>query len=422
MTGPGPAAEGGPPHVVVLHRWRDQHAHYTEYLDHRACRVSYVTTALGRASVPAAAAAVSVVAATDALAEVRDAVEAHARRFGPVHRLVALNEGDLDTAAALRGELGLPGQRPDDLARFRDKLTMVAAVDAAGVRVPAYADAPDAGAVLAFAGEHGWPVVLKPRRGTASRGVAVLGGPADLDGLFDPAGAAGPGAEPHLVQSFVPAPVFHIDGLWTGDRLGPWRASRYVNTCREFTRGAFLGSVEVDDPLLLATLERFTAEVAAALGADAPWVFHLEAFVGTGPGDGPVPTFLEAGARVGGAEIPFVWREVHGVDLMAAAAAIQLGRPPAVPAARPGGTAGWLLLPLPVPPPCRVVGTEGGPPAGEGPYAQVVPAPGTVIPQVGGYEHVAARLRFRGASSREVEAAIVTTAASLRVHCEALAP
>lgn len=414
-------------HIVVLHRWRDRHAHYADYLDHEAYRVSYVTTQLGRSSIPAGAAAVVVVPVTDSLVETGAAVAELIERFGPVRHLVALNEGDLDTAAALRAAFGLPGQTTDELDRFRDKLTMVTLVDRAGLPVPRYADADSPAAVREFARQFGWPVVLKPRRGTASRGVAVLRGPADLD---DPALFGGAPAEPRIVQAFVADPVFHIDGLWTGTELGPWRASRYVNSCRDFTEGTFLGSVEVDDPDLHAPLEHFTASVADALGEGRPWVFHLEAFVGTGPDGAPRLTFLEAGARVGGGEIPFVWREVHGLDLMAAAVDIQLDRPPTVPAVpavaegdHTGGTAGWLLLPVPVPLPCQVVEvthTSGATGLGDGPYAQVVPEPGAVIPRTGGYEHVAARFRFRGVSSREVEASIEKTAGGFSMRCEAL--
>lgn len=423
-------------HIVVLHRWHDRHAHYADYLDHDAHRVSYVTTRLGRASVPPGAAAVAEVAVTDSLAETRAAVTELIELLGPVRRLVALNEGDLDTAAALRTEFGLPGQDAAELERFRDKLTMVTLVDRAGIAVPRFADAVNREAVREFAEDNGWPVVVKPRRGTASRGVSVLRDPADLDtcGLFDAAPA-----EPLIVQSFVADPVFHIDGLWTGTRLGPWRASRYINSCRDFTDGTFLGSVEVDDPELRSPLTHFTAAVAEALGEGQPWVFHMEAFVGPGHDGVPRLTFLEAGARVGGGEIPFVWREVHGLDLMAAAVDIQLDRPPTLPAApvahtvsdvstgehdgHRGGTAGWLLLPVPVEAPCRVVGVTHSPDAagpGTGPYAQVVPEPGSVIPRTGGYEHVAARFRFRGASSHEVEAAIKKTSGAFTVRCEAL--
>ncbi|MEV5973395.1 biotin carboxylase [Streptomyces sp. NPDC051921] len=432
-----------PDHVVVLHRWRDRHARYAAYLDHRAHRVTYVTTELGRSSVPEDAAAVRTVGATDDPVETRAAVAELVERFGPPSRLVALNEGDLDNAAALRSAFGLPGQTPAELERFRDKLTMVRLVDAAGVRVPAYADADTAEDVRAFAERHGWPVVVKPRRGTASRGVLPLRSEAELDAhaeVFLPHRH-----EPRIVQSFVADPVLHVDGLWTGAALGAWRASRYVNNCEEFTKGSFLGSVEVDDPEVLGPLADFTAAAAEALGDGRPWVFHMEVFLGQAPDGSPRPVFLEAGARVGGGEIPFVWREVHGLDLMAAAADIQLGRRPAVPAVGPGAaasvgpgsadttpappaqdataalgraTAGWLLVPLPVPPPCEVTAVSWATAAGEsGPYAQVVPGPGQVVPAVGGYEHVAARFRFRGPSSRSVEAAIRKTAESFAMSC-----
>ncbi|WP_405859517.1 ATP-grasp domain-containing protein [Streptomyces sp. NBC_00090] len=453
----------GQEHVVVLHRWRGQHARYAAYLDHRAHRVTYVTTELGRSSVPEDAAAVRIVRATDDPVETRAAVAELIERFGPASRLVALNEGDLDNAAALRVVFGLPGQTPAELERFRDKLTMVRLVDAAGVRVPEYADADTAEDVRAFAERHGWPVVVKPRRGTASRGVLLLHTEDELDahaGIFLP-----DRHEPRIVQSFVADPVLHVDGLWTGGALGAWRVSRYVNNCEEFTKGSFLGSVEVDDPEVLGPLADFTAAAAEALGDGLPWVFHMEVFLGRASDGSPRPVFLEAGARVGGGEIPFVWREVHGLDLMSAAADIQLGRTPAVPevdpepatgtdtptevapepaigtdilaavapepaagtdtppardTARTDGhtTAGWLLLPLPVPPPCEVTAVSWAAGAGEdGPYAQVVPGPGYVMPAVGGYEHVAARFRFRGASSRSVEAAIRKTAESFAMSC-----
>ncbi|WP_261800851.1 hypothetical protein [Streptomyces sp. PBH53] len=220
------------------------------------------------------------------------------------------------------------------------------------------------------------------------------------------------------MQEYCPDDIVHIDGLWTGDRLGPWRASRYVNTCVDFTQGQALGSVELDDPALLAALGEFTARVAGALSTE-PWVFHLEAFVGTGAGGRPAIRFLEAGYRVGGAEIPFVWREVHGIDLMRAAADIQLGRSPELPVPERWRTGGWLLVPSPVPAPCRVLGHELPDPQdpAEAPYAAVVPAVGQVIPRVGGYEHVGARFRFRGGSSGEVEKAVLRTAAQFRMEC-----
>ncbi|MCC3767822.1 acetyl-CoA carboxylase biotin carboxylase subunit family protein [Streptomyces sp. UNOC14_S4] len=417
-------------HILVIHRWRDRYALYEDYVDHGAHRVTYVTTALGRASVPESAAGIVTVRATDDLRQVKEAADTLSVRFGTPERVVALNEGDLDTAALLRAHLGCPGQTPMELARFRDKLTMTEIVAAAGIGTPAFADAPGPAAVREFADAYGWPVIVKPRRGTASRGVIRMDSADDLAALdaLDP--------EDRIVQTLCPDPVFHLDGLWTGTELGPWRASRYVNTCAGFTHGQSLGSVEEDDPALLGPLGAFVAAVAKVLGGRHPWVFHLEAFVGTEAGteagtetdgktDGkaggaPRITFLEAGCRVGGAEIPFVWREVHGVDLMAAAVAVQLGRRPELAELPAGRTGGWLLVPSPVPAPCEVVGTTLPSAVGPALYAQVVPRVGYVLPKAGGYEHVGARFRFRGGTTHEVEKSILATADQFALECAAV--
>lgn len=399
-------------HILVVHRWRDQHARYAHYIDHAAVHVTYVTTSLGRASVPAEAAAVVEVAATDSLPLVRAAADELIAAFGQPQRVVALNEGDLDTAAELRSVLGVAGQQPGELARFRDKLTMVQTVAAAGLATPLFADAPSEAAVLDFADQHGWPLIVKPRRATASRGVVKL------ESIDDLAQLAALAPEPRVVQTYCPDSIVHVDGLWTGSELGPWRASAYLNTCVEFTTGEVLGSVELDDPVLLAALGSFTAAVASAL-SDEPWVFHLEAFVGRRADGTPRITFLEAGYRVGGAEIPFVWREVHGIDLMSAAVDVQLGRQPSLPVPDAWETGGWLLVPTPLPAPCRVTGVELWTDPEHAPYAHVVPPVGYLVPRVGGYEHVGARLRFRGANSTAVEKAIRSVATQFRLHCVA---
>jgi hypothetical protein len=184
-----------------------------------------------------------------------------------------------------------------------------------------------------------------------------------------------------------------------------------------------LGSVEEDDPALHRTIGEAAARFLTAL-SEAPTVFHLEVFVGADAQSQPVCTFLEVGARTGGAEIPFVWREVHGYDLMEAATRIQLGWDiGSVRSCAPGGGAvgGWLLVPAPAERPCRI--TEATPMVGRvpGPYAESVLRPGQVLPAADAYyEHVGGRFRFRGATSAEVEHAIVTTAAHYRVAAQEL--
>ncbi|MFB7307853.1 hypothetical protein [Streptomyces sp. NPDC056192] len=122
------------PHILVVHRRRDEHAPYESYIDHTTHRVTYVTTELGWSSLPPAAAGVVEVTATDDFGQVSAAAATLTALFGAPHRVVALDEGDLETAAPVRARPGLPGQSSQGVARFRDKLLMYATISAAGVR------------------------------------------------------------------------------------------------------------------------------------------------------------------------------------------------------------------------------------------------------------------------------------------------
>jgi hypothetical protein len=402
------------PHVVVLHRWVDRYAEYERYLDHDRYAVSYVTTEVGVPGVPAAAAEIALVVATDDVPAVADQVKWLAERHGDPAAIVALKEDDLLVAARLRAEWGCPGPSVSQLLPFRDKLVMAEIVSEAGLAVPAFAAAPDSESLRAFGGRHGWPVITKPRVGSASDGVSKLDGPRDVRYVvFDP-------DRPLMAQAFDARQIYHVDGLFDGVDIGPLRISRYVNTCLGFRGGEVLGSVEADDPRLVEAISDFSARTLSCLG-DTPTVFHLEVFADEATGE---CAFLEVGARVGGAEIPFLWREVHGFDLMEAAFRLSLGAAPSQWPARLGRgavaawseRAGWLLVPAPAQRPCVI--SEATPMVGRvpGPYAEVLLRPGEVLPAADAfYEHVGGRFRFRGGSSAEVLAAITATARDFRV-------
>ncbi|WP_412543464.1 biotin carboxylase [Longispora sp. K20-0274] len=401
------------PHVVIIHRWRARYAEYERYIDHQRYAVSYVTTEVGASSVTADAAEIALVPATDDLSAVTDRVKQLAESLGHPVAIIALKEDDLLVAAQLRAEWGCAGLTPADLLRFRDKLVMAEVIAAAGIPAPYFAPAPDAAAVLDFADRHGWPVIVKPRMGSSSVGVSRVDGPGECAALvFDEDG-------PMMVQSFDPRQIFHVDGYFDGTAVGPLRASRYMTNCLDFRHGTALGSVEEDDPSVVAAIGAFGTRVMAAM-PDGPSMFHLEVFVDLDTGD---CAFLEVGARVGGGEIPFVWREVHGWDLMEAAFRLAMGQAPRPwPAAleRPGGeVGGFLLVPAPAARPCRITEVTsmlGGSP---GPYAEALLSPGEILPAADAYyEHVGGRFRFRGATSAEVAAAITATARDFRVSAE----
>jgi ATP-grasp domain len=405
-------------HLMVINRWQETYARYESYVDHQEIRVSYVSTEVGLGSVPDSATDVAVVDSTENLPAVTSAVRRLAARHGRPGGVVALKEDDLLVGARLREEWDLPGQRSADLLPFRDKLLMCRAVAAAGLPVPRFTAAIDTGAVLELARTVGWPLVLKPRIGSSSAGVVVVRNAAELaDVPLD--------GEPMLAQEFNPHQIYHVDGIFTGQALDRFRASRYSNTCLGFRTGSFLGSVEEDDPQVNRAIGAATAGFLAAL-TGLPTPFHLELFVQRGP-DGDVRcTFLEVGARVGGAEIPFIWRDLHGYDLMEAAFRIQLEQHIQAGPELPGTVrevGGWLLIPAPVARPCVIQEAPSMLGRDPGPYSETLLRPGDVLPAADAYyEHVGGRFRFRGRSSPEVEAALIATASNFRVRAGSLRP
>lgn len=400
-------------HLIVLHRWTDFYADYASYLDHDAYRVSYVTTPRAKVSLPSAAAGIELVSSTEDRSQVHAAVDRLVARHGMPARVIALHEVDLDVAAEIRQELRIPGDTPAELDRFRDKLAMARRLADEGVPIPATAAAPDHKAVARFAADQGWPVILKPVRGTASAHVTRLDDTADLDVYAFPEGTA------MMVQTYLPHAILHVDGVAADGTVLVWRASRYINTCLDFTRGNALGSVEIDDPALLGVLGPFAERALAAMSKE-PWVFHLELLVDL-DSEEPDIHVLEVGARPGGAEVPFIWREVHGADLMAAAVDVQMDRAlpryslPAVPGADDCG--GWLLVPTPSVRPCRVMAATPQRGLPSGPYAERLPAVGDLLADIPGYEHSGARFRFRGNGSAEVEQALIDTVDRLDFRC-----
>lgn len=398
-------------HIVVLHRWRDSYALYDNYVDHARCRVTYVVTPASAPSAPLGAAAVVLVENIVDLGAVRAGIAGAVQRFGSPVAIVALQEGDLYVAARLREEYGCSGRRWGELQRFLDKDAMLDAARATGVAVPAYRRVDSVSDIHDFASDVGWPLVVKPVQGRASAGVRRLDGPDDLAGFIaDP-------VAPVVVQQHVPHRVYHADGYFDGHAIRPWRLARYVNVPGSVTHGplAFndgepVGEVEVDDTRLRVAVDEFLGALIPGMSPE-PWVFHCELFVDENA-DAPECTFLEVGCRPGGGEIPFVWRDVYGIDLMHLEFALQCGSTPESPS-EPAGTqlGGSLLVPLPGPRPAQVAQATSMLGRSEGPYAECLPAVGTVVAAVSGtYEHVGGRFRFSGSSTEDVTRRILSTA------------
>ena len=236
------------------------------------------------------------------------AAQALARRHSPAH-VIASNEHDLIRAAVLREQYRLPGQRVEAALAYRDKLTMRQVTAAGAVTVPRFRAVRSLADATGFAAENGFPVVVKPRRGTGALGITVARSRGDLHRAVEAASTAPGGV---LVESYVAAPIYHVDGISVDGRVVHCWPSRYSDGALETVqRGAPRVSMLLDaaDPLR-PLLQDFAARVIAAFPATGAFAFHLEAWV-----DGGVPILCEITARTGGGPIGEAYEHAFGVNL-----------------------------------------------------------------------------------------------------------
>ncbi|MFJ5233089.1 acetyl-CoA carboxylase biotin carboxylase subunit family protein [Kitasatospora sp. NPDC088391] len=401
------------PHYLVLNRYDDEDAEYHRYCADLPCDLSVVSTPDGVPALgPVPAGRVAAVPDLEFGTVLAAALELR-ERHGAFDGVVGLSEYDVLTAARVREALGVPGPSADLVRAFKDKVVMKERVAAAGLAVPRFAALAGGASAAELERAVGFPMVLKPRARAGSSGVRIVHDSAALV-----AALAETDAEEYECEEYVSSEIYHVDGVLADGRAHFVSVSGYVNTPLEFTEGRPLGSVFLDPGALREELAAFALACVRALGLETG-CFHLEVI--RRPGGEPV--FLEVGMRPGGAEVPFVHREVHGIDLMAETFRTVLGLP-LQSAGRTFGhaSAGWVVVPEPAPRPARVVGRT--PMTGVVPqvYAEVLPEPGTVYDGTGGYFHVPGRFRLSGPDERGVRAAARRVMAEYRLDVEPVRP
>lgn len=268
----------------------------------------------------------------------------------PLTGIVATDERTALIGALAAARLGVPFNSAEAARATGDKLQLRRCLDAAGVTQPAFRVVPLDGAPLAAARALGFPVVIKPRHLSTSRGVMRADDPAELADRFarltrllaDPELVARDpdAATTVLVEAFVAGPEVAFEGLLRGGRLE--RLALFDKP--DPLDGPFFAETIYVTPSSLpaatqAAIEAKVAAAAAAIGLREGPV-HAELRLGTGE-----PSVIEVAARSIGGLCGRALRFGAGVSLEEVVIAHAVRRELA--SSRIAEATGVLMLPVP---------------------------------------------------------------------------
>jgi biotin carboxylase len=232
-------------------------------------------------------------------------------RWQPIDRIVALDEFDLENAAALREHLRLPGMGLTTVRYFRDKLAMRGRAKEAGVPVPEFIHVLNHAALNDF---------LKPRSQASGIGMKKLRSSHELWPILE---RLGDDQSSYLLEQFVPGDVFHIDSVVSERDVVFAEAHAYgappLDTSHD--GGVFTTRTLPRNSAEANSLRALNKELVQGLGL-VRGVTHAEFL--RSRADGKF-YFIEVAARVGGAYIADVVEAATGICLWREWARLEVG-------------------------------------------------------------------------------------------------
>lgn len=242
-------------------------------------------------------------------------------RTEAIDRIVPLDDFDLETAAALREHLRIPGMGETTTRYFRDKLAMRARAEEVGIPVPEFTSVFNYERIRRFMAHVPSPWLLKPRFEASATGIRKIDAP---DEFWDVIEKLGDRQSYYILERFVPGDIYHVDSIVSEKEIIFAAAHRYGSPPLDVAHegGVFTTSTvrhDSDDEGALLSLNR---EVLNAKGL-VRGVSHTE-FI-KGRADSRF-YFLETSARVGGANIVELVEAATGINLWVEWAKIEIAR------------------------------------------------------------------------------------------------
>lgn len=256
---------------------------------------------------------------------------------GPLHRLLGIMEQVQEPLAEVRERLGLPGMLPEQAKNFRDKVRMKDLLRAAEVPVARHALITSSEEARRFAGEVGYPLVVKPPAGAASQTTYRVDDEAGLLRALGPTSQAAGGVV--MLEEFVTGEEHSFDAFFHEGRVLFYSVSDYHPTPLEVMQNPWMQWVvvlprEYESPDIAAAGEKALAVLGLGTG-----MCHLEWFRRK---DGSV-VVSEVGGRPPGAQITTLISRAHDVDCVAAWARLMVtGEATAFPERRYAAGAAYL--------------------------------------------------------------------------------
>lgn len=243
---------------------------------------------------------------------------AYVARGWKIDRIVALDEFDMETVAALREHMRVPGMGRTTTAHFRDKLAMRFEAQRVGALVPEFAPVLNYDDLRTYMANVPAPWVMKPRAEASAIGIRKVHNPEQLWRTLDELGDR---QSYYLLERFVPGNIYHVDSIISERQVVFSTASRYGKPPMQVMHEGGVFTTRIversgDDSRGLTALN---ARLIPAMGM-VRGVTHAEYIHGK---DGRF-YFLEVAARVGGAFIADVVEFATGLNLWAEWARIEV--------------------------------------------------------------------------------------------------
>ncbi len=234
---------------------------------------------------------------------------AYLMRNTKIDLIVALDDFDVEKAAAVREHFRIPGMGQTTARYFRDKLAMRVQARDEGISVPSFSDLFHDFSVNNFLSTTDAPWVIKPRSEASAIGIKKV---FSSEEAWQVINGLGENRHNFLIEQFKPGHVFHVDSLIINSEVVFARCSQYLDTPFEVAHGGGIfrsittefGSL--DEKALLLINDQVMQAFGMRFSATHTEVIKSE--------DGDF-YFLETASRVGGAHLADMVEASSGINL-----------------------------------------------------------------------------------------------------------